>query len=450
MFQNSMEAWPIAKTEGVTALTFGDPMRRKLWELADAACAEFNGQCDGLMVLDMLPPDTGDGLLSRDKVFSIIEDLINKTPTTAYLLNYIALARDAEKKRRGKKMCSEYQHMFDDHLSSADDLLAQAANSLSSLTSQTSSAKRTVRQIADAVVDTWTQTATGTVVGIPTGIDYLDAAIGAILPSYIVIISGPPGAAKTTLARCIAENVAKSGRKVAIKSLEQTEEQLVGAMMAAEAQVTVSTMNQVAATPEEQSARAPKLLAVTNAAHVVATWPLAICDRPCNVSELRAWCFQQVQQGAQLLEIDYLQRVLADAGEKWNDEQRVSHVMAVVWEIAKRSGVPVIGLASENYQGQTRHSGQVQYDAHIRIRIVKHDDHDAFTYPAYVIEFEKSRFAPSGFTVTVFWHNGRLISQEAWDEVQVQHALHGQHGAPEPAAHVAQAGPVESDLPFHT
>ncbi len=75
----------------------------------------------------------------------------------------------------------------------------------------------------------------GEILGVPTGFKLLDKMLGGLQKSDLVILAARPGVGKTSLAISLAQNAArKYGKRVAVFSLEMSNEQLVQRMLSAE------------------------------------------------------------------------------------------------------------------------------------------------------------------------------------------------------------------------
>ena len=255
-----------------------------------------------------------------------------------------------------------------------------------------------------------------------TGVSFIDRALGGIPRRSLVIVSGQKGSSKTTLVRQIAEGACKLGRRVAVRSLEQSVDQISQAILGSVAGITVSSMNVEPEGQDEKDVRAIKLKRVREASKEIMGWNLVLDDRVSTVGEFRAWAKKQAREGAELIILDYIQRLLPDHGAKYSSqEEHVRAASTVLYEVSKTTGVPIIAVASENRAGQIRSSGQAEYDAWAIIQIKRttedtFGEYDPFENPCYVAWWEKARFAPSHYNIPLYWHYGRLIEKEDWEE----------------------------------
>src|SRR3989337_2096756 len=75
----------------------------------------------------------------------------------------------------------------------------------------------------------------GQILGVPTGLSHLDALLGGLQPSDLVILAARPSVGKTSMALNIAQHAAvREGKKVAVFSLAMSKEQLRLRLLSAE------------------------------------------------------------------------------------------------------------------------------------------------------------------------------------------------------------------------
>ncbi len=89
--------------------------------------------------------------------------------------------------------------------------------------------------------------------GIPTGFPLLDSVITGLNRSDLLVLAARPGMGKTAFALNIAVNVAKKHRKVAVFSLEMSNEQLVERLLSSEAFIPSDRMRKGLLQPDDWS-----------------------------------------------------------------------------------------------------------------------------------------------------------------------------------------------------
>lgn len=194
------------------------------------------------------------------------------------------------------------------------------------------------------------------------GIKGLDK-FGGMQAGNTVIIAGPSGKGKTTLATQISLHVAKTHGSVLFVSLEMSEEETIDRDMAR------LTENYV--------------LKIMRGNYDEQTWG-SICDSIGPLSEENiSYAFptvptipmiyiiarrMQIQQGLSMVVIDYIQ-LLKDANGGRNMDECLTNISHDIKRMARELGVPVIALSQENRDRnapileRTRGSGTISHDA---------------------------------------------------------------------------------------
>jgi replicative DNA helicase len=198
--------------------------------------------------------------------------------------------------------------------------------------------------------------------GILCGYPDIDRRIMGLQPASVTIVAGRPSMGKTSLALCMARNMAVDSRQpVGIFSLEMSAESLIARLIHTQAKVgrqdVAFHMKEIAA-----------------AASVIANAPLHIDDRSAlSVQQISAAARRMKQQhGIKALFIDYLQliRSTRDKGSRNDEVAEISNGMKA---IAKELRVPVIVLSQLSRQvdkdsrapklSDLRDSGAIEQDA---------------------------------------------------------------------------------------
>ena len=223
--------------------------------------------------------------------------------------------------------------------------------------------------------------------GITTGLETLNAKIGGLHKSDLIIVAGRPGMGKSALGTNIAFAAAQrllrdaedgldpaksAGAGVALFSLEMSADQLATRILAEQSGISSENlrMGKISQQDFRQLARA---------AAELQTLPFYIDDTPgLTIAALRTRARRlKRQKGIGLIVVDYLQ-LLQGTGRNSNDNrvQEISEISRGLKQLAKELDVPVIGLSQlsraveqrEDKRPQLsdlRESGSIEQDADI-------------------------------------------------------------------------------------
>ncbi|MGK7863091.1 replicative DNA helicase [Falsiroseomonas sp. E2-1-a4] len=226
----------------------------------------------------------------------------------------------------------------------------------------------------------------GGVAGLSTGLRDLDAKLGGLHPSDLLIMAGRPGMGKTALAVKVAFGAARATLRaarekdpnaiprggVAIFSLEMSCDQLATRLLSEESRISGDRIRR----GEISQRDFDKFLEVSRELQAL---PLFIDDTPAiTISALRTRCRRlQRTKGLNLIIVDYLQLMRPAAGSKpENRVQEISQITQGLKAIAKELSVPVIALSQlsraveqrEDKRPQLsdlRESGSIEQDADV-------------------------------------------------------------------------------------
>lgn len=229
-------------------------------------------------------------------------------------------------------------------------------------------------------------TSPGGVAGLTTGLRDLDAKLGGLHPSDLVIIAGRPGMGKTALATKIAYGAARAILRqarekdpnavphggVAIFSLEMSADQLATRLLAEQARISGDRIRR----GEISQRDFDRFVEVSRE---LAALPLWIDDTPAiTISALRTRCRRLKRtKGLDLVVVDYLQLMRpAPGSQPENRVLEISMITQGLKAIAKELAVPVIALSQLSRQVESREdkrpqladlreSGSIEQDADV-------------------------------------------------------------------------------------
>jgi replicative DNA helicase len=235
----------------------------------------------------------------------------------------------------------------------------------------------------------------GKLSGIATGLNDLDARMGGLQPSDLIIVAGRPGMGKTALATNIAYNIAKAwqgevrpdghittvnGGIVGFFSLEMSAEQLATRIIAERTGIPSSTIRRGGISEQDFEVIRDVSLELQNMKFFVdETGGLSIAQLAARARRLKR------QRGLDLLVIDYIQ--LLQGSSRRGQENRVQEITEITTNLkalAKELQVPVIALSQLSRQVESRddkrpqlsdlrESGSIEQDADVVLFVYREE-----------------------------------------------------------------------------
>lgn len=256
--------------------------------------------------------------------------------------------------------------------------------------------------------------------GIETGIIKFDRMTNGMHGGELIVLAARPGVGKSALAMNIVENVAKSGKTVAVFSLEMSNAQLVERMLSSMSMVPLEFIK------SGQLPGGDRDLAKLRAAQetICSTMQLFGNDYA-NVkpSEIASQCRRlKAQHGLDLIVIDYIQLMTGEVDVKQGRQNEVASITRALKLLAKELDVPVVALAQlkrdaeirniaggkdknsgggEPVLSDLRESGAIEQDADIVLFIHKNKNAESGN-TTYSLIVAKHRNGEQG-EVPLFW-----------------------------------------------
>ena len=240
--------------------------------------------------------------------------------------------------------------------------------------------------------------------GFTTGLESLNAKIGGLHKSDLIIVAGRPGMGKSALGTNIGFSAAQrlmrereegvdpeksAGAAVALFSLEMSADQLATRILAEQSKISSEHLRMGKISRQE-------FTQLARAAAELQALPLYIDDTPgLTIAALRARARRlKRQKGIGMIIVDYLQ-LLQGTGKSSNDNrvQEISEISRGLKQLAKELDVPVMALSQlsraveqrEDKRPQLsdlRESGSIEQDADIVLFIYREDYYLASRQPA--------------------------------------------------------------------
>ncbi|MCG8402021.1 MAG: replicative DNA helicase [Firmicutes bacterium] len=274
---------------------------------------------------------------------SYVATLANIAPTAANAEFYARIVEEKALLRNLIKLATRIAGMGYEGGEDAERLMEEAEKMLMELGSRRTSTVFT--ELKDILKDTFKHLEylhkhKGEITGVPTGFTDLDRICQGLQPSDLVIVAARPSMGKTSFGLCIAYQAAvRTGKPVALFSLEMSKEQLVQRMLCAEARVDQHKLRSGFIGEQDW-------LKLTQQAREMAQLPIFIDDSGVlTARQIRAKSRQiHMEKGLGLVVIDYLQ--LMQGGRRVeNRQQEIAEISRSLKSLAKELNVPVLALA---------------------------------------------------------------------------------------------------------
>lgn len=246
--------------------------------------------------------------------------------------------------------------------------------------------------------------------GVPTGFIDLDRLLGGLQPSDLLIVAGRPGQGKTGFLLSVAKNAAQQfKKKVAIFSLEMSNEQLVQRIIAQETGIDMQRLR----TGKLEDNEWPLF---TQSLETLGNTRIFLDDTPAITPiQLRTKCRRlHMEFGLDLVIVDYLQLMGGDSRVD-NRVQEVSYISRNLKVLARELNVPVFAAAQLSRAveqradkrpvlSDLRESGSLEQDADIVMFIYRPDQYEQDTVKQNLAEImiAKHRNGPVGSVELVF------------------------------------------------
>jgi replicative DNA helicase len=344
-----------------------------------------------------VPPDiatVGDELRRRDRLEPIgglpyLIELANAVPTAVHIEYYGRIVERTAVLRKLISAGGKIAALGFDEGEELQSTLDKAEAELFAISQRRANADFVhIGQVVDSYFEqiTYLNEHRGEVVGVPTGYKDLDEVTGGLQRSDLIILAARPATGKTSLALCLAYNVALSGSgTVGIFSLEMSREQLVQRILAMHTGVDTQKLR-------TGNIRDSDLQGVMEAMGQLSSIPLYIEDSAgLSISDVRSKARRlHAEAGLDLLIVDYLQLMQGRAGRGDNRVQEVSEISRGLKGLARELNVPLIALSqlSRAVEGRATHvpmlsdlreSGSIEQDADIVMFIYREELYDRET-----------------------------------------------------------------------
>ena len=323
------------------------------------------------------------GTYDENTTRSYLAQLMEITPTSANVMEYVAIVRDKALLRGVAQAAGEITALVQEGIGEAGEILEAAEQKIYAVRrGQSAQDMVPLRMVLPEVLDRLSEMSESEsrLPGLSTGLSAVDRKITGLNKSDLILLAARPGMGKTSFALNVALNVAKSEKKtVAVFSLEMSREQLATRLLSSEACVESGRLR-------TGSLRETDWEKIAAAARVLNKVDIRIDDNPMlSVADMNAKCRRI--DGLALVVIDYLQLMTSASGNNRggeNRQQMVSDMSRMLKIMAKELNVPVICLSQLSRANEKRddkrpmlsdlrESGAIEQDADIVLFLYRDD-----------------------------------------------------------------------------
>ncbi|MBM6926159.1 replicative DNA helicase [Pseudoflavonifractor phocaeensis] len=347
---------------------------------------------------------------SRDYMFQ----LMDITPTTANVREYMAIIKDKALLRRIVETSGELTALVQEGTETAQKVLDIAEQRIYAI--REGRAFQGLTHISSVILNVYERLnelaqSDAAVPGLSTGLPDVDMAISGLNKSDLILLAARPGMGKTSFALNMLLHAGKfSGKTVVFFSLEMSREQLAMRLISGEAFVDNKKLV-TGKLGEEDWSKIAAASAALNQTQIL------IDDNPSlSVADMNAKCRRVDNLG--LVVIDYLQLMTSAGGPQRsgdNRQQIVSDISRALKIMAKELNVPVVCLSQlsrgpESRQNKRpmlsdlRESGAIEQDADIVMFLYRDDyyNEDSENHNLAECIIAKNRHGETG-TVELQW-----------------------------------------------
>ena len=347
--------------------------------------------------------------LANDGTRAYLAQLMEVTPTSANVLEYVRLVREKALLRSVAAAAAEITAMVQEGTGTPGDVLEAAEQKIYAIRrGRSAQSMATIQVVLQEVMEHLAElSAQGgkTLPGLSTGFSAVDGKINGLNKSDLLLLAARPGMGKTSMALNVALNAAKeSGQTVAVFSLAMSRDQLVTRLLASEGLIENTRLI-------SGDLRESDWVKIAEGASSLSRLDIRIDDNPLlTVADMNAKCRRIDNLG--LVVIDYLQLMTSAGGKGYSGENRqqaVSDISRMLKIMAKELQVPVLCLsqlsrANEKREDKRpmlsdlRESGAIEQDADIVMFLYRDDYYNADTEKRNVAEciVAKNRHGETG------------------------------------------------------
>lgn len=284
--------------------------------------------------------------------------LINNTPSSANAEIYGKLVQRASLRRRLISAADEIKGLAFKEELAIENVTSEAEALLFSVTERQVS--RDVIEFRDALTEYFGQIeglvgSEDKALGLPTGFRSLDALLGGLQKSDLLIFAGRPGMGKTSFMLSLALNAARYGKRIVIFTMEMGVEQIVQRILSMETGISMQRLR-LGQIDQQEWQRLVETMGR------IGDYQIFIDDTPAlTPTQIRTKCRRLAREhGIDLIIVDYMQLMNAGGIYENNRVQEVSFISRSLKELARELNVPLFSAAQLSRAVEQRHDKRPQ------------------------------------------------------------------------------------------
>lgn len=275
---------------------------------------------------------------------SYLTGLLNQTPTALHAEHYARLVERDSLRRQLLQAAGKVAKLAHSD-TPPDEMLAQAGKLIYGVASERESdTVRPVSALAEEIqadVEQLSQAKGQKILGLPTGLRDLDKILGGLQKSHMLVIAGRPGMGKSSLALQIALHTAKRfNARSLLFGLEMSAKENTRRLVSIESRIEEARLKTANIKDNEWDSYYAAIKAIS-------ALPITIDDAGyLTPSLMRTRAMKlYLEQGLDLIILDYLQLMRGDGKYQGNRTQEVSDISRACKLLARELNVPILALS---------------------------------------------------------------------------------------------------------
>ncbi len=388
------------------------------------ACLDLSQEDSAIDILTVTQQLEKNGEAERVGGVPYLNELVDSCPTSANVVYYAEIVKDAAIRRYLVVKGAEISNMALDGEVETDEIITKAEKAIMEV--RAPEARDHLFHIKDVVTTAFDRVnamylSGDSLIGLSTGFKELDRKISGLQDSQYIIIGGRPGMGKSGFVQNIIHNVSvKDGEGAVMFTLETSDEAFVMRMLSRESKIDLTSL-------KSGHLSEPQFAPLALASSAIAKAPIWI-DSTGGItpSEMRQR-LRQVQRHMEikLIVVDYLQLMDSD-GKEENQVARLTDISRKVKSIAQDFGCPLIAVSQLSRKVEERpdkrpqlhdlrESGALEQDADMVWFVYRHGKYEkGFDPKRTELIVAKNKDGPYGTLQFEFDMQKMTFKEAAW------------------------------------